>query len=131
MRTPVVIVAGQNDTDDIAGVLLARAGTALVEHRFDGHVVHRRTTTVQRGVDVVTVAVLELTNCCLSCTVRSDLLEHLRLLHRRPDVDRIAVRLGAWMEPEPVCFAIAHSPAARDVSLAAVITAIDPETWLP
>ncbi|PRC59333.1 hypothetical protein C6A85_23965, partial [Mycobacterium sp. ITM-2017-0098] len=42
-----------------------------------------------------------------------------------------AVRLGAWMEPEPVCFAIAHSPAARDVSLAAVITAIDPETWLP
>jgi G3E family GTPase len=83
MRTPVVIVAGQHDTDDIAGVLLARAGTALVEHRFDGNVVHRRTTTVQRGVDVVAVAVLELTNCCLSCTVRNDLLEHLRLLHRR------------------------------------------------
>lgn len=131
MRTPVVIVAGQNDTDDVAAVLLARTGTALVEHRFDGHVVHRRTTTVQRGVNVVAVAVLELTNCCLSCTVRNDLLEHLRLLHRRPDIDRIAVRLGQWMEPEPVCVALSHSPAARDVSVAAVITAVDPDAWLP
>ena len=112
MRTPVVVIAGQNDTDDIAGVLLGGAGTALVEHRCDGHVVHRRTTTVQGGTEITAEAVLELTNCCMSCTVRNDLLEHLRTLHRRPDVRRIAVRLSAWMEPEPVCFAITHSPTA-------------------
>lgn len=49
MRTPVVVVTGQSDSEDIAGMLLSGPGTALVEHRFDGHVVHRRTTLVQRG----------------------------------------------------------------------------------
>lgn len=130
MRTPVVVVSGQADTDSVTGVLLAGEGTALVEHRFDGHVVHRRTTTVQRGVEVTADSVLELANCCVSCTVRNDLLEHLRSLHRRADIARIAVLLGPWMEPEPVCFAIRHSPTARDVSLAAVITAVDATDWL-
>ena len=131
MRTPVVIVTGQHHTDEIARVLLDRPATALVQHRFDGHVVHRSTATVQRGVIVVADAVLELTNCCLSCTVRNDLLRHLRDLHRRPDIDRIAVRLTPWMEPEPVCAAITHSPTARDVVVAAVVTEVDSATWLP
>ncbi|MDZ4235502.1 MAG: GTP-binding protein [Dietzia sp.] len=130
MRTPVVVATGQGDMDDIADVLLAGAGTALVEHRFDGHVVHRRTTTVQRGVTVTADAVLELAHGCVSCTVRYDLLEHLRSLHRRADVDRIVVRLGPWMEPEPVCFAITHSPTARDVSVSAVVASVDTSTWL-
>lgn len=130
MRTPVVVVTGQGHPDDIAEVLVAGPGTALVEHRFDGHVVHRSTTMVQQGVAVTADAALELAHGCVSCTVRNDLLDHLRRLHRRPDVDRIVVRLGPWMEPEPVCFAITHSPAARDVSVSAVVTAVDPSTWL-
>ncbi|ORV87922.1 ribosome hibernation factor-recruiting GTPase MRF [Mycolicibacterium iranicum] len=131
MRTPVVVVTGRGDVEDIAGVLVGGQGTALVEHHFDGHVVHRKTTIMQRGIAVSADAILELTNCCMSCTVRNDLLEHLRRLHRRPDVDRIAVRLSPWMEPEPVCFAIGHSPASRDVSIAAVVTAVDTSSWLP
>ncbi|KWX68736.1 ribosome hibernation factor-recruiting GTPase MRF [Mycobacterium sp. NAZ190054] len=131
MRTPVVVVAGQGDAGaDVSRVLLSGEGTALVEHRFDGHVVHRRTTLMQGGLPAAVEEVLELTNCCLSCTVRESLLGHLRRLHRRPDVARIAVRLNAWMEPEPVCFAIAHSPAARDVAMSAVIATVDPATWL-
>jgi G3E family GTPase len=35
------------------------------------------------------------------------------------------------MEPEPVCVALTHSSAARDVSVAAVVTAVDAGTWLP
>lgn len=130
MRTPVVVVTGRGDVDDVVGVLLRVTGTALVEHHFDGHVVHRKTTTLQRGIAVSADSVLELNNCCMSCTVRNDLLEHLRRLHRRPDIDRIVVRLSPWMEPEPVCFAIAHSPAARDVSISAVVTAVDASSWL-
>ncbi|MCK5755022.1 MAG: hypothetical protein KAH46_20200, partial [Mycobacterium sp.] len=74
MRTPVIVVAGQCDTDEIAHVLLV-PGTALVEHWFDGHVVHRRTVTVQNGVHVSADTVLELMNCCVACTVRNDLLD--------------------------------------------------------
>ena len=131
MRTPVIVVTGRADGDDITDVLLGGAATALVHYEFDGHVVHRWTTTVQRGVRVMADSVLELTNCCVSCTVRNDLLEHLRHLHRRSDVGRIVVRLQPWMEPEPVCFAIMHSPTARDVSLSAVVTAVATADWLP
>ncbi|KMO69957.1 ribosome hibernation factor-recruiting GTPase MRF [Mycolicibacterium chlorophenolicum] len=131
MRTPVVIVTGQHHTDDIARILLDRPGTALVQHHFDGHVVHCTTALVQRGITVVADTVLELTNCCVSCTVRKDLLQHLGDLHRRPDVDRIVVRLGPWMEPEPVAVAITRSPVARDVALSAVVATVDSATWLP
>ncbi|BBX19886.1 hypothetical protein CRI77_05950 [Mycolicibacterium duvalii] len=132
-QTPVLLVAGQGEGDevpDIMGALLRGDGTAVVEHRFDGHVVHRRTTLIQNGLPVAADEVLELTNCCLSCTVRNGLIGHLRRLHRRPDVTRIAVRLDPWMEPEPVCYVIAHSPAARDVAVAAVVTAVNAATWL-
>lgn len=131
MRTPVVVVTGQSDTDGVADVLLGDAGTAWVEHRFDGHVVHRSTTVVSDGVTVVEDAVLELTRCCVHCTVREDLIAHLTRLHRTPGVDRIAVRLAPWMEPEPVCFVLGHSRAARDVTVAAVVTTVDTATWLP
>ncbi|CAN3131286.1 Zinc chaperone Rv0106 [Mycobacterium sp. smrl_JER01] len=130
MRTPVVVVTGQSDTEAAAGTLVTCTGTALVEHRFDGHVVHRRTTLVQRGMAVTADAVLELTRCCVSCTVREDLLEHLAGLHRRPDVDRIVVRLSPWLEPEPVCYAIMHSPVARDVAVSAVVATVDSAGWL-
>ena len=129
MRTPVVIVTGQSHTDEIAAALLA-PGTALVEHRFDGHVVHRRTATVQNGMNVSADHVLELANCCVSCTVRHDLLEYLRELHRRPGVHRVVVRLGPWTEPEHVCYALTRSAAARDVALSAVVAAVDTPTWL-
>ncbi|MGE0214973.1 ribosome hibernation factor-recruiting GTPase MRF [Mycolicibacterium sp.] len=130
MRTPVVLISGQRGTEDIADALLTGPGTALVEHRFDGHVVHRRTTAVRDGVVHTVDAVLELAHGCLSCTVRYDLLEHLRRLHRRSEVRRIVVRLTPWMEPEPVCVAVSHSPVARDVAVSAVITAVDTPTWL-
>ena len=50
MRTPVVLVAGQGDTDAVTGALLRRRGTLVVEHRFDGHVVRRTTITLQHRV---------------------------------------------------------------------------------
>ncbi len=130
MRTSVVVVTGQGDTAEIAEVLLSTPGTALVQHRFDGHVVHRRTSLERDGVAVHTAEVLELTHGCVSCTVRDDLIEHLRRLHRRPDVDRIVIRLGPWLEPEPVCIAITRSAAARDLRIGAVITSVDSRTWL-
>lgn len=139
MRTPVIVVAGQGQTAAVVDELCRVPGTILVEHRFDGHVVRRRTVT---GAGHVAEAALELAHGCVSCTIRNDLLVYLRLLHRRDDVSRIVVYLAPWLEPEPICWAINHvtvrvgpgyieGPAARDVVIAGVVTCIDASSWLP
>ncbi len=141
MRTPVILVAGQKDTDPVAGALLGKSGTLVVEHRFDGHVVQRTMATLQRGLLTTAETALELAHGCVSCTIRNDLLVLLRQLHRRADVDRIVVHLAPWLEPEPICIAIEHvrvrvapgyidGPAALDVSIAAVVTCVDSSVWL-
>ncbi|MCB0922968.1 MAG: GTP-binding protein [Mycobacterium sp.] len=137
MRTPVVIVAGQGDTDEVVTGLLQQDGTLVVRHRFDGQVVQRSVTRD----DVTLESVLELCHGCVSCTIRNDLLKLLRQMHRWKDVRRIVVHLAPWLEPEPICWAINHvqvllgpgfidGPAARDVEIAAVITCLDSSRWL-
>jgi G3E family GTPase len=141
MRTPLILVAGQKDTDPVVGALLRTPGTLVVEHRFDGHVVRRTTVTLGDGVLTTAEAGLELAHGCVSCTIRNDLLVLLRKLHRRNDIDRIVVHLAPWLEPEPICFAINHvrvrvvpgyidGPAALDVAIAAVVTCVDSSVWL-
>ncbi|BBZ50844.1 GTP-binding protein [Mycobacterium heidelbergense] len=141
MRTPVILVAGQNDTAPVVGALLRAPGTLVVEHRFDGHVVRRTMMILQRGVVTTAEAGLELAHGCVSCTIRNDLLVLLRQLHRRDDVDRVVVHLAPWLEPEPICLAIngvrvrvapgyVDGPAALDVSIAAVVTCVDSSVWL-
>jgi G3E family GTPase len=141
MRTPVVLVAGQGDTDAVAGAFLRRPGTVLVEHRFDGHVVRRTLAVLRDGELVSAEDALELAHGCVTCTIRNDLLMLLRKLHRRGDVDRIVVHLAPWMEPEPICWAINHThvrlgpgyldvPAARDVRVAGVVTCVTSDDWL-
>lgn len=141
MRTPVLLVAGQGDTDSATGTLLRRPGTLVVEHRFDGHVVKRTLSNLQDGTLVTAETALELAHGCIACTIRNDLLILLRRLHRRADVERIVVHLSPWLEPEPICWAINHvrvsvglgyadGPAARDVEIAATVTCVDSSTWL-
>lgn len=108
MRTPVILVAGQDHTDEVTGALLRRTGTVVVEHRFDGHVVRRMTATLSRGELITTEDALEFAHGCVSCTIRDDLLVLLRRLHRRDNVGRIVVHLAPWLEPQPICWAIDH-----------------------
>jgi G3E family GTPase len=141
MRTPVLLVAGQGDTDSVTATLLLKPGTLVVEHRFDGHVVKRTMISQQGGVLVSAETALELAHGCIACTIRNDLLILLRRLHRRADVERIVVHMSPWLEPEPICWAINHvrvsvgpgyadGAAARDVEIAAVVTCVDSSTWL-
>jgi G3E family GTPase len=142
VRTPVVLVAGQGDTDTTAGVLLRQPGTLVITHRFDGHIVQRTLTTLRDGEPTTADAALELAHGCVSCTIRNDLLVLLRTLSRRNDLSRLVVHLPAGMEPEPVCFAVNRvpvrvvgpgyldGPAARDVRIAAVLVCVDADTWL-
>ncbi|MCV7429403.1 ribosome hibernation factor-recruiting GTPase MRF [Mycobacterium montefiorense] len=141
MRTPVVLVAGQGDTDAVTGALLRGPGTVVVEHRFDGHVVRRTTTMLCKGELTTAHDALELAHGCVACTVRNDLLLLLRKLAHHAGVERIVVHLSQWMEPEPICVAINHvrvrvgpgypdGPAALDVAIACVVTCIDFRSWL-
>lgn len=141
MRTPVVLVAGQGDSDRVAGTLMATPGTAVVGHEYDGQVV-RRWVSIMRDDELSTSDwPLELTNGCICCTTRNDLLVLLRRLHRRDDVTRIVVLLAPWSEPEPLCVAIdevqvhvgpgyINGPAGRDVRIDAVVTTVDSDDWL-
>lgn len=141
MRTPVVLVAGQGETDDVTGALLRRPGTVVVEHRFDGHVVRRTTITLNGGELHTVEEALELAHGCVACTIRNDLLVLLRKLHRRDNVDRVVVHLGPWLEPEPICWAVNHvrvrvgpgyqeGPAALDVRIGGVVTCVDSARWV-
>lgn len=141
MRTPVLLVSGQGDTDEVVGALMRSRGTLVVAHRFDGQVV-RRTLTAVRGRELhASESPLELAHGCLSCTIRNDLLVLLRRLHRRDDVDRIVVHTAPWLEPESICWAINNirvqvgpgyvdGPAARDVSIEAVLNCVDTTQWV-
>lgn len=141
MRTPVVLVAGQDGTDAAAGTLLRRPGTVVVEHRFDGQVLRRTIIRLRDGDLVIAEEALEMAHGCLACTIRNDLLVLVRKLHRREGVERIVVHLAPWLEPEPICWAINHTrvrvgpgyfdgAAARDVVIAGVVTCVDAVDWL-
>ncbi|KAA0023775.1 ribosome hibernation factor-recruiting GTPase MRF [Antrihabitans cavernicola] len=139
-RTPVVVVTGWSDATAKTARSLLRAGTVVVEHDLgDVHRgVVRRTVT---SVDGERTSTLDLAHCCVSCTLRDDLLPLLRRLSARSTVDRIVLALDRILEPEAVCAAIADvvvsgvigqvdGPAARDVRVAAVVGCIDAATWL-
>jgi G3E family GTPase len=141
LRTPVLLIAGQDDTNAVARTLLRQERTLVVRHHFDGHVVQRMLTNVNNGVPATAGYILELEHGCVPCTIRNDLLPLLRRLHRRADVDRIVVHLAPTLEPEPICWAINHvrtrlgpgyidGPAARDVEINGVITCLNPAIWL-
>lgn len=141
VRTPVVLVAGQANTDAVVQTLLRRRGTLLVRHRVDGHVVVRSLTMLRNGIPANADYALELLHGCVSCTVRNDLLSLLRRLHRRRDVERVVLELAPWLEPQPICWAIEHvqvslgpgyprGPAARDVRIAGVVCGLDSARWL-
>ncbi|TDZ94939.1 ribosome hibernation factor-recruiting GTPase MRF [Mycobacteroides salmoniphilum] len=140
MRTPVLLVSGQADTDAVVDVLARDPGTVVVTHRFDGHIV-KRSVVSGAGVREPQVTVLELAHGCVSCTVRDDLLVLLRTLHRREDVGRIVLHLEPWLEADPICWAIntvpvrmgpgyIDGPAARDVEIAGVVSCVDTANWL-
>jgi G3E family GTPase len=141
MRTPVILVAGQGAGTDVADVLLRTPGTAVVGYTVDGHVVVRQVSGMRDAKLVITQWPLEITNCCVTCTIRNDLLILLRQLHRRDDVRRIVVQLMEWLDPESICTAINDTPvelgpgyidgpASRDVEIEAVVTCIDTGVWL-
>jgi G3E family GTPase len=142
MRTPVVLITGQGDSDAVAGTLMNTPGTLVVGHEYDGQVVRRWVSIMRNGELSTSELPLELSNGCVGCTTRNDLLVLLRRLHRRDDVTRIVVLLAPWLEPEPICVAInevqvhvspgyVDGPAARDVRIEAVITTVDADNWLP
>jgi len=142
MRTPVVLIAGQGDSERVADTMMGAPGTLVVGHEYDGQVVRRWVTIMRDGKRSTTELPLELSNGCVCCTTRNDLLILLRRLHRRDDVKRIVVLLAPLLEPEPICVAInevrvrvgigyVDGPAARDVRIEAVLTTIDTRNWLP
>ncbi|RTL62476.1 MAG: cobalamin biosynthesis protein CobW [Pseudonocardiaceae bacterium] len=122
-------------TEQVAQLMLTRPGTVVVHHDLrnlgDGRVFRRI-----RDATSDTTTEVELAHGCLSCTLRDDLLPLLAELAAR--ARRVVVHLDPVLEPEQVCFALAHlllgdEPAATTVTdlvdLRGVVTVIDAATW--
>lgn len=105
MRTPVVLLVGQEHTATIAAALMERPGTAVISDHFDGQVVRRKVSMLLLRADQACDQILEVANACVMSTIHSDLLVLLRRVHRRDDVDRIV--LPIWPQRR------AHSQRSR------------------
>ncbi|MHC9295502.1 ribosome hibernation factor-recruiting GTPase MRF [Mycobacterium sp. LTG2003] len=141
MRTPVVLVCGHGCSNGVAAALVQAAGTVVVSHMPDGHVLRRRVSKLRDSECYTSESVLELAGGCIDRAIRDDVLVLLRRLSRRADVRRIVLLLGPWAEPERICHAINHvpvhigegcpdGPAAGDVVISAVVTCIDTDVWM-
>lgn len=97
--------------------------------------VHRRLRDGDRDERTV----LELAHGCVSCTIREDVLPTLAAL--AGTARRVVLHLDPRLEPEPVCWALGSvlvdpgdgrepRPATDLVDLRAVVTVLDPDTWL-
>ncbi|GAY10247.1 ribosome hibernation factor-recruiting GTPase MRF [Pseudonocardia sp. N23] len=138
-RTELLVLAGlpRDTTERIAGLLLADPGTVVVGHDLrdvaTGLVRRRvRTSSTDTRTDV------RLAHGCVSCTLREDLLPGL--LRHAGTAARVVLHLDPVLEPEQVCWALAHVLAdtpdggravVTDVlDLRGVVTAVDSPRWL-
>ena len=69
MRTPVVLVAGQGAGSDVVDLLIHEPGTTVIGYAVDGHVVVRRLSSTRETKLVISEWPLEITNCCITCTI--------------------------------------------------------------
>ena len=74
--------------------------------------------------------VVELSNGCVCCTVRDDLLDAVSQILRRPEpVDYLLVETTGLADPRPVAQTFLHDEINEDVRLDAIITVIDAENF--
>ena len=147
--TELLVLAGlpRDTTERVARLLLAAPGTVVVGHDLrdvaDGLVRRRVRATTLGTADtpatrIDTTTDVRLAHGCVSCTLREDLLPEL--LRHAGTATRVVLHLDPVLEPEQVCWALAHVLAdapgggrtvVTDVlDLRGVITAVDSASWL-
>ena len=142
MRTPVVLVAGQGDTDAVAGALLRKPGTVVVEHRFDGQVVRRTHSDCcdgsvddrgDRRSSSRTAAwrarfATTCWCCCGNCTAATTSTGSWCTWRRGWSPSRSAGR--STTRRVRVAPGYVDGPAARDVVIAGVVDCVQTVDWL-
>ncbi|HXV92322.1 MAG TPA: GTP-binding protein [Pseudonocardia sp.] len=140
MHRPELLVVAGLPAQGVEQVLVAlRAlgreptATAVLHHDLrdvSRGVVHRR---LRRGTLDETTP-LTLAHGCVSCTLREDVIPSLRAL-AADGPERIVLHLDPALEPEQVCWALAHVPVAGSVvtdlvDLRGVVAVVDTGRWL-
>nr|WP_306307254.1 GTP-binding protein [Nocardia higoensis] len=144
-RTPVLVLTSPPGRAEavvrrLAATLERAQGTLVVRYdlrELREGVVRRTLTSAGRDDHVV----LELAHCCLSCTLRADLLPLLCTLAARDSVRRIVLALDPAFEAEAICGAVVDTvvtgvhgrvdgPAGRSVRIEAVLACLDGEHWM-
>lgn len=126
MAVPLTVLAGSSTSlrDDLVRCLVLRRD-ALVAVVYDIDAAASGTRLVRRVLDAAGTAHcehVELVGCCLSCTVRQDVVEAARLVTGSGRWKEVVLALPAALEPPVVTAALAASP---DVDLDTVTTVVD------
>lgn len=147
--TELLVLAGlpRDLTERVAALLLAAPGTVVVGHDLrdvaDGRVRRRVRATTLGTADTPATRTdsttdVRLAHGCVSCTLREDLLPEL--LRHAGTATRVVLHLDPVLDPEQVCWALAHvrteapgggRTVVTDVlDLRGVVTAVDSSSWL-
>ncbi|GEL22052.1 hypothetical protein PSU4_10060 [Pseudonocardia sulfidoxydans NBRC 16205] len=147
--TELLVLAGlpRDTTERVARLLLGAPGTVVVGHDLrdvgEGLVRRRVRATTLGTADTPatrtdTTTNVRLTHGYLSCVLREDLLPEL--LRHAGTAARVVLHLDPVLEPEQICWALAHvltdtpgggRTVVTDVlDLRGVVTAVDSASWL-
>ena len=120
---PVLVVSAIEPglQDSAAAALLCGCAQALaITYRYDP-VAGSLTREIRRGVGPAEAQIVALTSCCLSCSVRSDLVTVLRALHwEQPDA--VLVCPPPAMDPMPLVSGVAGLEPDGNLRMAAALT---------
>src|ERR1700738_1311442 len=103
---------------EVAGEQMAEIVNEFGEIGIDGQLVHATDETV-----------IELSNGCICCTVRGDLIGAVaRLLESRSNIDRFIVETTGLADPAPVIqFFMLDDVLRKNLNLDALVTVVDAE----
>ncbi|SER86243.1 GTPase, G3E family [Propionibacterium cyclohexanicum] len=129
--TKVVLVSGLTETSMATTTTVMQwyvPGLAVVRHHFDP----RRETLTRTVCDeheVLERVELDMTDACLDCTVRADLIATLERLSTQHTYEAVIAQLPATVEAMQVCRALHANPGrAPHVRLAASVVALEGST---
>eukprot|EP00798_Chlamydomonas_sp_ICE-L_P029166 gene29166-32388_t len=131
-RLPVTVITGflgSGKTTLLNGILTKNHGKriAIIENEFGEIDIDTELIVKKENVEGTTDSITQLSNGCLCCSVRDDLIKVLNTLYeRRDELDHIIIETTGLANPAPIISTFFMDPSLPDkVKLDGVVTVVD------